>query len=163
MFNKLKNLFKPKPEADWKVPINIPELPEVIPPKVRARRGPAVPKKVKETVLTDKEKATAAGEPYIAILKIDVDPNNINNGQFELDFNDKFLLNLIKSGYKIKEDDKDTDIVDRWFAQVCRGVVMEMYEQEQADPEKRDLQPLTAVDERVINRKPLGDGRSEIS
>lgn len=160
MFNKLKNLFKSKPEVDWKVPINIPE---VIPPKVRARRGPAKPKKIKETVLTDKEKATAAGEPYIAILKIDVDPNNINNGAFELDFNDKFLLNLIKSGYKIKEDDKDTDIVDRWFAQVCRGVVMEMYEQEQADPEKRDLQPLTPGDERVINRKPLGDGRSEIS
>ena len=163
MFNKLKNLFKSKPEVDWKVPINIPELPEVIPPKVRARRGPAAPKKVKETVLTDKEKATATGEPYVAILKIDIDPNNINNGQFELDFNDKFLLNLIKAGYKIKEDDKDTDIVDRWFAQVCRGVVMEMYEQEQADPEKRDLQPLTPGDERVINRKPLGDGRSEIS
>ena len=160
MFNKLKNLFKSKPEVDWKVPINIPE---VIPPKVRARRGPAKPKKIKETVLTDKEKATATGEPYIAILKIDIDPNNINNGQFELDFNDKFLLNLIKAGYKIKEDDKDTDIVDRWFAQVCRGVVMEMYEQEQADPEKRDLQPLTPGDERVINRKPLGDGRSEIS
>ena len=163
MFNKLKNLFKPKPESDWKVSPVIPEVPEVAVPKVRAKRGPAAPKKVKETVLTDKEKATAAGEPYIAILKIDIDPNNINNGQFELDFNDKFLLNLIKSGYKIKEEDKDTDIVDRWFAQVCRGVVMEMYEQEQADPEKRDLQPLTPGDERVINRKPLGDGRSEIS
>lgn len=163
MFNKLKNLFKSKPEVDWKVPINIPELPEVIPPKVRAKRGPAKPKKIKETVLTDKEKATAAGEPYIAILKIDVDPNNINNGAFELDFNDKFLLNLIKSGYRIKEEDKDTDIVDRWFAQVCRGVVMELWDQEQADPEKRDLQPLTPGDERVINRKPLGDGRSEIS
>jgi len=163
MFNKLKNLFKPKPEVDWKVAPNIPEVPEVVAPKVRAKRVPAAPKKVKETVLTDKEKATSAGEPYVAILKIDIDPNNINNGAFELDYNDKFILNLIKSGYKIKDDDTDAEMVDRWFQQVCRGVVMEMYEQEQADPEKRDLQPLTPGDERVINRKPLGDGRSEIS
>jgi hypothetical protein len=159
MFNKLKNLFKRAPESHWADAA----APEVIPPKVRAKRRPAAPKKVKNAPLTDKETATAAGEPYVAILKIDIDPNNINNGAFELDWNDKFLLNLIKSGYKMKDDDKDSDIVDRWWAQVCRGVVMEMYEQEQADPEKRDLQPLTPVDERVINRKPLGDGRSEIS
>ena len=155
MFNKLKNLFKPKPETPW----SIPPLPEVIPPKVRAKRGPAAPKKDKEVVLTDKEKATAAGQPYVSILKVDIDPNNIVNGSFELDWNDKFLLNLIKSGYKMQEDDKDSDIVDRWFHTVCRNIVMEMYEQEQADPTNRDVN----TGERIIQRNPLGDGRSEIS
>ena len=159
MFNKLKNLFKPKPEVDWKVTPNIPEVPEVVAPKVRAKRVPAAPKKVKEVGLTDKEKATSAGEPYVAILKIDIDPNNINNGAFELDFNDKFILKLIKSGYKIKDEDTDAEMVDRWFQQVCRGVVMELWDQEQADPSNRD--PNTG--ERIIQRRPLGDGRSEIS
>ena len=157
MFNKLKNLFKPKPEVDWKAAPIIPPLPEVIPPKVRAKRGPAVPKK--DVELTAKEKATAAGEPFVSIIKVDIDPNNIVNGSFELDWNDKFLLNLIKSGYKMQEDDKDSDIVDRWFHTVCRNIVMEMYEQEQADPTNRDVN----TGERIIHRKPLVDGRSEIS
>lgn len=163
MFNKLKNLFNPKPEVDWKVSPVIPDVPEVAVSKDRPRRGPAAPKKVKETTLTDKEKATAAGEPYVSIVKIDVDPDNINNGSVELDFNEKFVVNLIKAGYKIKADDTDAEMVDRWFTQICKGIVLEMYDQQQADPDKRDLQPLTKVDERVVNRKVLGDGRSEIS
>lgn len=42
------------------------------------------PPKKKE--LSPKEKATAAGEPYISILSVDLDPNDINNGSFELDW-----------------------------------------------------------------------------
>jgi len=160
MFNKLKNLFKSEPKPNWfdgkngngyqplPQPKETPPMPKVKPPK---------------KVLSEKERATAAGEPYVSIVKINIDPNNINDGAFELDFNDKFILNLIKSGYKIKADDTDAEMVDRWFTEVCRGVVMEMYEQQRADPDKRDLQPLTKVDERVVNRKDLGDGRSEIS
>ncbi len=161
MFTKLKNFFS-KPEIDpsappaWTLPE--PQTTE----KVRAKRAPA-----KKTPIVDrvdaKALATAAGEPYVAILSVDVDPENINNGAFELDWNDKFLLNLIKSGYKLKEDDEESVIVDRWFHTVCRNVVLEVYEQNQADPDNR-VPPLTkSKDERFINRKPLGDGRSEMS
>jgi hypothetical protein len=136
----------------------------VVPPKVRAKRGPAAPKKKPIVERVDaKALATAAGEPYVAILSVDIDPKDINNGAFELDWNDKFLLNLIKAGYKLKEDDTEAEIVDRWFHTVCRNVVLEVYEQNQADPDNR-IPPLTkSKDERVINRRPLGDGRSEMS
>lgn len=111
----------------------------------------------KEVELTEKEKATAAGEPYISILKVDLDPVDINNGSFELDWNDKFVINLVKQGYKIRADDTDAMIVDRWFQTVCRNIALEVYEQEQADPSKRDS------DMRVIQQRDLGGGYTEVS
>ena len=109
--------------------------------------------------LTAKEQATAKGEPYVAILKVDVDPNEMGNGSFELDWNDKFLLNLIKQGYKIKQEDTEAEIVDRWFQNVCRNIALEVYEQNQADPTNRDM----TSDMRIIRSRDLGDGRTEVS
>ena len=143
MFDKIKNLFK-KPE----------------PVKPVQAKKPRQPKKKKEdSVLSDKEKATREGLPYVNILKMELDPYDINTGAFELDFNDKFVLNLIRAGYKIREDDTDTIIVDRWFQTVCRNVALELYEQQQADPENRAM----ATDMRVVRAKDLGDGRTEVS
>lgn len=115
------------------------------------------PKKVKKkTEPSPKEKATMNNEPYVSILKVDLDPNNINNGAFELDWNDKFILNLIKSGYKLKQEDTESEIVDRWFQTICRNIALEVYEQEQADPAKRN-------DIRVIQQRDIGGGRTEVS
>jgi hypothetical protein len=146
MFEKLKNMFK-KPEVQPEQPVEKP----VKKPKTRVKKSKPV-----EPTLSAKEQATANGEPYINILKVDIDPNDINNGSFDLDWNDKFVLNLIKAGYKMKPDDTDADIVDRWFTQVCRNVVLEMYEQQQADPDTR-------AQMRVIQTKDIGDGRTEVS
>jgi len=136
MFEKIKNLFK-KPEV----------------------KSEPEPKKVKEKKvapeLTAKEKATAAGEPYINILSMELDPNDVNNGAFELDWNEKFILNLIRAGYKQKDSDTDNVLVDRWFQTVCRNIALEVYVQQQADPTNRDL--------RVVRTKNLGDGRTEVS
>ena len=96
-----------------------------------------------------KEQATAAGEPWVQVLSMEIDPENPGAGAFELDWNDIFVARLIKSGYQGKTDQ---DIVDNWFQDVCRNVVMETYQQEQADP-----------DNRRNNRKDIGDGRVEIS
>ena len=90
---------------------------------------------------------------------MDIDPNNINSGAFELDWNDKFLLNLVKAGYKKRADDTDNDIVDRWWTQVCRNTVLEVYEQQQADPTNREADLMRPT----LNRRDLGDGRAEIS
>lgn len=136
MFEKIKNLFK-KPETKTVA-------------KVKKERKPK-----DEVKLTEKEKATMAGEPYVAINKVEVNPENINDGAFDLDYNDKFVLNLIKAGYKQREDDTDVIIVDRWFQTVCRNIALEMYEQQVADPENRDA--------RVIRTKDLGNGRTEVS
>lgn len=117
----------------------------------------AKPKVKKEKVLSDKEKATLAGEPYISILKVEINPDNINDGAFDLDWNDKFIINLIKAGYKHKDTDTDSQIVDRWFQTVCRNIALEMYEQVVADPSNRDGLV------RPIQTRPLGNGRTEVS
>lgn len=144
MLNKLKNLFSKQPEVQ-------PE--PVVEPKPTKPRKPRE-KKVKAE-LTAKEKATQAGEPYIAILSMELDPSDINSGSFELDFNDKFVLNLIRAGYKGREDDTEAMIVDRWFQTVCRNIALELYEQQQADPLNRDLRPIQTRD--------IGNGRTEVS
>ena len=98
---------------------------------------------------TPKELATERDEPWVEVLSMDIDKDNPGNGAFELDWNDKFLSNLIRAGYQGKTDQ---DIVDNWFKAVCRNVIQENFEQEQADPEIR-----------ASNRRDLGDGRTEVS
>ena len=85
-------------------------------------------------IAKDKEEATRKGEPYVAIVNIDVDYESLNNGSFELEWNDLFITRLMKAGYVGKED---ADMVDQWFNAVCRNVVLETYEQAQADPTNR--------------------------
>ena len=138
MLDKIKKLLGVKTEE-----------PKAEPPRE------AAPKSRKK--LSPKEEANAKGEPYVAILKVELDPNNINNGSFELDWNDKFVLNLVRQGYKVKEEDTDNEIVDRWFQTVCRNIALEIYEQEVADPEKR------RDDVRVVRQRDLGNGRTEVS
>jgi hypothetical protein len=129
-------------------------------PKPVKEKKPRKPKEKKEPVtVSDKQKAEELGLPYVNILKMEIDPYDINSGAFELDFNDKFVLNLIRAGYKIRDDDTDTIIVDRWFQTVCRNVALELYEQQQADPENR----AQATDMRVVRAKDIGDGRTEVS
>jgi hypothetical protein len=140
MFNKLKNLFAAKPEPVAKKP--------------RAPRKPKE-KKVATPELSAKEKATAAGEPYVNVIGMELDPNNLQEGAFELDFNDKFVINLIRAGYKQKDSDTDNVIVERWFQSVCRNIALELYEQRDADPANRDLRP--------VNTRDLGNGRTEVS
>lgn len=112
----------------------------------------------KQVHLTEKELATKEDRPYVSILSVDVDPENINSGSFELDWNDKFLLNLIRAGYKQRDDDTDQIIVDRWFQTVCRNIALELYEQQVADPENRSTDDI-----RRVQSRNLGNGRTEIS
>lgn len=107
---------------------------------------------------TEKELATERGEPYVSITKLDIDPKNINAGAFELDWNDKFLANLVRAGYQKQPNEPEHVIVDRWFSQVCRNIALEIYEQEIADPSKRGTEDLLH-----IRRKDIGNGRSEVS
>ena len=116
-------------------------------PEVKAEPKP---KKVVEK--TEKEIATEKGEAYVNILSMDVDPENIIAGAFELDWNEKFVADLVRHGYMMDKNDTDADIVDRWFTAVCRNVVLETWEQEQA-----------MNGNRIIRSKDIGNGRSEVS
>jgi hypothetical protein len=142
MLDKLKKLFQKQPEPQVQEP-------------VRKEPKPRSPKE--EIKLTPKELATKNGEPYVSIVRVELDPNNIGNGSFELDWNDKFIINLIKAGYKMREDDTDNIMVDRWMQTVARNIALEVYEQQQADPDMRGM-----ADMRNIKSKDLGNGRSEV-
>jgi len=107
---------------------------------------------VEEPPKTEKQIATEKGEPYVAVLSMDVDPNNLHQGAFELDWNEIFVARLIKAGYMMKPTDTDGEIVDRWFQNVCRHVVMETWEQEQAIKNSG----------MYVQKRDLGNGRSEI-
>jgi hypothetical protein len=127
LFDRFKKKTKPEPKAEPK------------------------PKKVEKT---EKELATEKGEPWVSILSMEVDYNNIQNGAFELDWNDKFVANLVRAGYQKDPKDTDADIVDRWFTAVCRNIVLETYEQYKAmDPER----------DRLVKTRNIGDGFSEVS
>lgn len=98
-----------------------------------------------------KELATQNGEPWVQVVGLELDPANMGNGAIELDFNDIFVARLVKAGYRGKDEHQ---IVDQWFTDVCRNIVLETFEQEQADPEKRSTSTL---------KRNIGNGRSEFS
>lgn len=162
IFDKLKNVLNDvaQPEAG-KVTPAITEgkkKAQVKAPKTANNKpaDPAAPKakktragKKKEVEDPEKAKATKRGEPWVKILSMELDPNDPGIGAFELDWNDKFVANLVRAGYQGKTD---ADIVDNWFQAICRNVVLETYQQEQADPEIR-----------ASNRRDLGNGRTEVS
>jgi hypothetical protein len=122
--------------------------------KKKTPEAPKAEPKPKKVVKTEKELATERGEPYVNILSMEVDPENMQNGAFELDWNDKFVANLVRAGYQMDPKDTDADVVDRWFTAVCRNVVLETYEQYEAMNPERD---------RVVKTRDIGDGRSEVS
>jgi hypothetical protein len=121
---------------------------------LKKKKPEATPKEPapKKVTKTEKELATEKGEPWVNILSMEIDPENISAGAFELDWNDKFVANLVRAGYQMDPKDTDSDIVDRWFTAVCRNVVLETWEQEQA------MNP-----NRVVKSRDIGDGRSEVS
>ena len=119
-------------------------------PKPVAEKVIRVPKAPEKTA---KQLATENNEPNVAILNMDIDPNNLHQGAFELDWNEIFIARLVKAGYMMKPTDADSDIVDRWFQNVCRHVVMETWEQEEA----------IAKSGMWVRSTDIGGGRTEVS
>lgn len=144
MFNFFKKRQEEKP-----APVEV-AAEEVKPAKPKKPRAPRKPKP--ETVapqISPKELATQRGEPWVQIMNLELDPNNMGNGAIELDWNDIFVARLIKAGFRGKDDHQ---IVDQWFTTVCRNIVLETFEQEMADPDRR-----------LTSKRRLDDGRSEFS
>jgi hypothetical protein len=74
--------------------------------------------------LSPKERATRKKEPWVGVLNTHVNQENVRNGFFELDWNDLFVLKLKQEGYGA-DGDKDEEIVDRWFRELCANVVVD--------------------------------------
>jgi len=77
----------------------------------------------REALEKEKEAATAKGEPWVAVLDTQVNPENIRNGFFELDWNNEFIEQLLDAGYKGESNEQ---IVDQWF----RTIVTQMLQEE---------------------------------
>lgn len=74
----------------------------------------------------DKSVATIKKEPWVNVVKMGVNPTNVTQGYFELDWNDEFILMLQDAGI---EGVSDEEIVNKWFNGVCRTILV----QEKAD------------------------------
>ena len=74
--------------------------------------------------LDPKTRATKLKEPWVGVLETHVNKDNIRNGFFELDWNDEFVLKLKQEGYGF-DGDKEEEIIDRWFRELCAGVVVD--------------------------------------
>ena len=81
--------------------------------------------------ILEKEKAQATKDkkPWVAVLDTQVNPDNIKNGFFELDWNNEFIEQLIDAGYSGEEPEH---IVDQWF----RTIATQMLEQEGQDADR---------------------------
>ncbi len=114
----------------------------------------------KEKALEDKELevvkvkdpkayATRKKQPWVNVLDMQVNGDNIRNGFFELDWNKYFIQELIENGYG-EESDPEEEIVDRWF----RDIVYNMLQEEAVD---------SKVNTGYINVVPIDKGKSEVS
>ena len=95
----------------------------------------------------EKEAATKKGEPWVAVIDTQVNPDNITNGFFELDWNNEFIEQLLDAGYS---GESNEEIVDAWF----RTIVMQMLEEEGESTDRGAG---------YINVVPISKDKSEVS
>lgn len=100
-------------------------------------------------VRNPKEYATRRKEPWVSVLDVKVNEDNVRNGFFEMDWNKYFIAQLIQAGYGTNSDPEE-EIVDRWF----RDIVFNMLEQEELDTNRNSG---------YINVVPIERGKSEVS
>jgi hypothetical protein len=96
-----------------------------------------------------KEYATRKKKPWVSVLDVKVNEDNVRNGFFELDWNKYFIEDLKQAGYG-EEGDLEEEIVDRWF----RDIVYNMLAEEGMD---------TSRGAGYINVIPIDKGKSEVS
>jgi hypothetical protein len=93
--------------------------------QIEAERAASLAQEQEELAkLSPKERATRRKEPWVGVLNTHVNKDNIRNGFFELDWNDLFVLKLKQEGYGA-DGDRDEEIVDRWFRELCANVVVD--------------------------------------
>ena len=119
-----------------------------IKPKIMDAQKKLSPEEERRAVLAkEKEAATKAGKPWVGVLDTQVNPDNIKNGFFELDWNNEFIEQLLDAGYS---GETNEEIVDAWF----RTIAMQVLDEQGVD-KNREMG--------YINVKPLDKDKSEVS
>tara|TARA_A200000159_G_scaffold164301_1_gene193390 strand:+ start:10148 stop:10432 length:285 start_codon:yes stop_codon:yes gene_type:complete len=73
----------------------------------------------RKQVMSEKEKATAEGKPFVKVVDVKFDEKNPGDGYFELEWNKHFVTKLEEAGYSGKDEN---ETVDAWFTTLCRGI-----------------------------------------
>jgi hypothetical protein len=95
----------------------------------------------------EKEEATSKGEAWVAVLDTQLNPDNIKNGFFELDWNNQFIEELLDAGYT---GETNEEIVDGWFKTIAIQILGEQGVE-------------TAREMGYINVVPIDKDKSEVS
>lgn len=70
----------------------------------------------------EKASATKRKEPWVGVLDIKVNEENVRNGFIELDWNEYFIEALVDAGYI---GEKPEEIVDKWFRTIISQMMVE--------------------------------------
>jgi len=117
-----------------------------IKPKTK-KAGETTEEQRRAILAKEKEEATLAGKPWVGVLDTQINPDDIKNGFFELDWNNEFIEELIDAGY---QGEKPEDIVDAWF----KTIAMQILGEQGLD---------TAREMGYINVVPIDKGKSSVS
>jgi hypothetical protein len=101
----------------------------------------------RDILAKEKEEATKEGKPWVGVLDTQINPDDIKNGFFELDWNNEFIEELIDAGY---QGENPEDIVDAWF----KTIAMQILGEQGLD---------TAREMGYINVVPIDKGKSSVS
>lgn len=98
----------------------------------------------------EKTRADILKKPWVHVLSIGFDKDNVQDGYFELDWNDWFIKTLEDSEYFRGETDED--LVNHWLTTICQNIALENLEDV---PEQKKS--------RIVTRKEIDDGKAEYS
>ena len=116
--------------------------------KERKRVSKLTPEeKRREALKLEKDEATKSGKPWVAVLDTQLNPDNIKNGFFELDWNNEFIEQLLDAGYSGETNEQ---IVDAWFKTIATQIL-----DEQGIDSQREMG--------YINVVPMDKGKSSVS
>ena len=88
--------------------------------KTQAQQALTTEEQRRSILEKEKAQATKRREPWVAVLDTHINPNNIRNGFFELDWNNEFIERLLDAGYKGETNEQ---IVDAWFKTIARQIL----------------------------------------
>ena len=121
--------------------------------KLLGRKAKTTPKKMtaeeerRSVLAKEKEEATKNKKPWVGVLDTKVNPDDIKNGFFELDWNNEFIVQLLDAGYT---GETNEHIVDALFKTIARQIL----EDEGLDPDRGAG---------FIDTKGIGKGKAEVS
>ena len=79
--------------------------------------------------------AEALKAPWVEVKKMEVNPQDVKEGFMELDWNSQFVSLLQEKGYVGKSDE---DVVNKWFNDICRTVLLQEMEDTDFGMEEMD-------------------------